>query len=497
MIPEPVLLGLDVGTSSTKGVLVRPDGTVLAAAVRDHSVSRPAPGLAEMDPRIWWEELRTISRELTGRCEVRIEGVGVSGMGPCVALVDEDDEPVRPAILYGVDSRAQEEIDLLEQELGAERILHRSGCMLTAQAAGPKVLWIARHEPEAYARARRLLMPASYLVRRLTGAYVLDHASAAQTAPLYDLRARTWHRPSAERAAPGLALPRLLWAGEVAGRIGPEIAAELPGLRAGTPVIAGTIDAWAEASSIGVDAPGDLMLMYGTTTFLLGMTSGPITSRTLFAAPGLSPGAWTLSGGMAASGAITTWLRDLLGTADVAPLVAEAAASPPGARGLLMLPYFSGERSPIADPSARGVLAGLTLSHTRGDMYRAVLEAAAFGARHHLEELAAAGCRVERVRAVGGGTRTGLWPQIVSDATGLVQQLSRHGTGAAYGDAMLAARTVLGVDTTGWNPVEGEVRPDPAARDRYDEMYGLFRELYTATAPIAHALARIQGAVPG
>lgn len=492
---RPAVLGVDVGTSSTKGVLAAEDGTVLATTVREHAVSRPAPGHVEMDAGIWWQELLSIARELADRAlehGARIEAIGLSGMGPCVLLTDEDDEPVRPAILYGVDTRAGEQIAALTAELGEEEIVRRGGCRLTAQAAGPKILWVAEHEPEAWGRARRLLMPASFLVRRLTGAYVLDHASAAQVSPLYDLHARRWHEPWAQRIAPGLALPRLRWAGEVAGRVTARAAAELPGISAGTPVLTGTTDAWAEAVSGGVRSPGDLMVMYGTTTFLLAVTHGPVRSRTLFPTPGMREGPCVLTGGMAASGAVTGWLRDLLAGPDVAELVAAAAQSPAGARGLLVLPYFSGERSPIADPHARGVVAGLTLSHGRGDLYRAVLEAAAFGVRHHLEALAAEGCEPRRVVALGGGTRTGLWPQIVSDVTGLVQELPRSTIGASYGDAMLAAQGVLGTRTEDWNPVERRVAPDPAVRGRYEELYGLYRELYPATRQVAHALARLQ-----
>lgn len=485
-------LGVDIGTSSSKGVLVAPDGTVLATAVREHTVQRPAPGHVEMDARIWWEEFRDLSAELTAAVPVRVLGIGASGMGPCVLLTDAAGEPVRPAILYGVDSRAEEEIRALEAELGAEEILARCGGVPSAQSAGPKIAWVARHEPEAYARARRVFMPSSYLVHRLTGAYVLDHSSAGQSTPMYDPRASAWHRPWAERVAPGLPLPELLWADEVAGTVTAAAAAELPGIEAGTPVITGSIDAWVEAVSVGASAPGDVMLMYGTTTFLVATTAAATPSRELFATPGTREGTFTLGGGMAASGAITTWVRDLCGHADVSTLVAEAAESPAGARGLLMLPYVAGERSPMHDPSARGVIAGLTLSHTRGDLYRAVLEAAAFGVRHHLEVMEAAGCPAERVVAVGGGTRSGLWPRIVSDVTGRVQDIPERTVGASYGDCMMAARRLAGIDVDAWNPVRERCAPDPSVRERYDEMYALYRELYPATVPVTHALARIQ-----
>lgn len=486
------VLGVDVGTASTKGVLVALDGTILRSAVREHEVQRPAPGHVEMDAEIWWHEFVSIAQELTSPGDATVTAVGVSGMGPCVLLTDAHGSPVRPAILYGVDTRAEQQIDQLTNVLGKEQILAHCGAVLTSQAAGPKITWVAEHEPKVYARARRLFMPASYLAFRLTGEYVMDHISASQTPPLYCLRRQDWHHGWSEQAAPGLELPALRWAGEAAGAVSAQVAAQVPGLPTGIPVISGSIDAWAEAVSVGATTPGDLMLMYGTTTFLVATTSEPVASRALWPTSGIDAGTYSLSGGMAASGAITGWLRDLTGEQDFTALVSEAEQSPPGANGLVMLPYFAGERSPIADPSARGVVAGLTLSHTRGDLYRAALEAAAYGVRHHLETLEAAGVPIERVIAVGGGARHDLWPQIVSDVTGLTQQIPRSTVGASYGGARLAAQLAHGVDTSGWNPSDHEVVPDPAHRARYDELYRLYRGLYPATRDITHALAQLQ-----
>ncbi len=486
------VLGVDVGTSSTKGVLVALDGTILRSAVREHSVQRPAPGHVEMDPRVWWSEFVGIAEELTAPGDLEVTAVGVSGMGPCVVLADEHGQPVRPAILYGVDTRAEQEIAHLTNVLGREEIIAHCGAGLTSQAAGPKIAWVAKNEPEVYARARRVFMPSSYLAFQLTGEYVLDHISASQTNPMYSLRTQDWHPQWAERVAPGLELPALRWAGEAAGTLSPEVTRRVPGLKAGIPVITGTIDAWAEAVSAGTTAPGEMMLMYGTTTFLVAGIAEPMASRTLWPTSGARDGVFTLSGGMAASGAVTGWLRDLTGEKDFTNLVAEAAESEPGANGLVMLPYFSGERSPIADPSARGVIAGLTLSHTRGDLYRAALEAAAYGVRHHLETLEEAGLPVTRVVAVGGGAQSDLWPQIVSDVTGLVQEIPSSTVGASYGGARLAAELAHGTDTSGWNPSDHECRPDPSRRERYDQLYRLYRELYPATRDIAHALTRLQ-----
>ncbi|MEU6494960.1 FGGY family carbohydrate kinase [Streptomyces sp. NPDC046984] len=490
-MPLTAVIGVDIGTSSSKGVLVALDGTVIRTAVREHTVDRPAPGHSEMDGQIWWEEFVSLTRELTAAHDTQVVAVGVSGMGPCVLLTDEKDQPVRPAVLYGVDTRSVAQIARLEAELGPEAITERCGSRLTGQAAGPKIAWIAEHEPEQYARARRLYMPSSWLVRGLTGAYVLDHHSASQCTPLYDTTAHDWYRPWTSRIAPGLELPTLRWSGERAGLVTSE-AARLTGLPAGIPVTVGTIDAWAEALSVGAHGIGDLMLMYGTTMFLVHTVPGLLRHPALWSTVGALPGTRNLAGGMATSGAVTGWLRDLFAAGDYGELLRLAGESGPGARGLLMLPYFAGERTPVDDPRARGVIAGLTLSHTRGDLYRAALEATAFGVRHNIETLVDAGGDIRRVVAVGGGVRGGLWTRIVSDVTGRAQELRATSVGAGYGGALLAAQLVSDADIDAWNPVVDVVEPHPETADSYDRLYALYRELYPASAPVVHALADLQ-----
>ncbi len=490
-----LLLGVDIGTSSAKGVLTTPDGAVVATAVREHAVSSPHPGWAEHDARsVWWAGFTSVVRELLdaegdpARTAARVAAVGVSGIGPCALPATADGEPLRPAILYGVDTRAVEEIDELTAWYGAEEVVERGGSPLTTQAVGPKLAWLRRHEPEVWSRTRRLFMASSYLVHELTGAYVLDHHSASQCTPLYDSREHAWIGDWAEEIAPGLDLPPLLWPGEVAGTVTPS-AASRTGLAAGTPVIAGTIDAWAEAVSVGVTAPGDVMVMYGTTMFLIEVLGRRRTWPGLWGTVGVEHGTYDLAAGMATSGAVTAWLRDLTG-GSYAELTEEARAAGAGAGGLLMLPYFAGERTPLFDPDARGLVLGLTLGHGRGQLYRAALEATAFGVRHNLEAMRSAGGEARRLVAVGGGTKGGLWTQIVSDVLGRPQVLPSVTVGACYGDALLAAR-VVGVDTTGWNPVLDVIEPDPAAGSTYETLYGLYRGLYPATRDAAHVLAAL------
>jgi len=491
---DPLVLGLDIGTSSSKAVLARPDGTVVASAQRPHGLSLPRPGWAEHDAEaVWWEDVRALCAELVPQAGDALAAVCVSGIGPCVVPCDAALRPLRPAILYGIDSRAGAEIAELDERLGADAILARGGSRLTSQALGPKLLWLRRHEPEVWEAAAGWYMASSFVAARLTGEYVLDHHSASQCTPLYDLAAGAWDEAWAAEVAPGVPLPRLVWPWDVVGPV-TEAGAAQTGLPAGVPVVAGTIDAWSEALSVGVRRPGDLMVMYGSTMFLVGVLDAPRTHPGLWGTAGALPGSWSLAAGMATSGTLTDWLRRLAGEADFDALVARAARVPPGGDGLLVLPYFAGERNPVFDPDARGVIAGLTLTHDAGHLLRAIYEATAMGVRHNLATFADAGFAIERVVAVGGGTRAALWTQIVSDVTGVAQQLPRETIGAAYGDALLAAIGAgLAPRDADWAQVAGVVEPDDAQRELYDELFALYLELYTATADISHRLARLQG----
>jgi len=486
-----LFIGVDIGTSSSKGVLVNGSGEVLSQAIRSHEVSRPHPGWVEMDARIWWEECVAILAELVAAAPGQVDAVGVSGMGPCVLVTDEHMTPLRPAILYGVDTRATAQIDALDAELGGAEVLARCGSVLSTQAVGPKLTWIAEQEPEVFARARRLFMPSSWLAYCLTGAYLLDHQSASQATPLYDTHARNWYAPWVRRIAPEFEMPPLNWATEVAGTVHEEAAART-GLAVRTPVITGTIDAWSEAISVDAHNVGDLMLMYGTTMFMVNTVAEPLTHPALWGTVGALPDTRNLAAGMATSGAITSWLRELFGRPDYLELLRLADESGPGARGLLCLPYFAGERTPVADPDARGIFAGLTVSHTRGDLYRAALESTALGVRHNIETFRAAGGQIDRVVAVGGGTQGDLWTQIVSDVTGVEQVIPTQTIGASYGAAYLAAASVLDVSISNWNPTQRICRPNPETRDNYNELYELYRAFYPATLDISHTLARRQ-----
>jgi xylulokinase len=491
-----MVLGIDIGTSSSKGVLATPDGTVVAVAQWPHPLSLPRPGWAEHDAEaVWWADFLGLCRELVDRARAdgaEVVAVCASGIGACLLAADANGNPLRPAILYGIDSRATREIAELTERYGADAILARSGTPLSSQAVGPKLAWLRRNEPDVWSRTRQLLMANTFIAERLTGEYVLDHHSASQCDPLYEIQTHRWAEDWAAEIAPGLSLPRLVWPAEIVGTVTAAAAAET-GLRQGIPVAAGSIDAWTEALSANVREPGDVMLMYGTTLMVVEVVDRLQPYPGLWGTTGLFPGTSTLSTGLATSGALTGWLREIAGGPPFEQLVAEAAAVTPGADGLVILPYFAGERAPIDDPRARGLILGLTLSHGRGHLYRAILEATGYGVRHIVETLRAAGAAEQRVVAVGGGTRGDLWPQVVSDILGCPQEIPRETMGAAYGDALLAAMAggLVGPDDR-WNEPVAVVDPVPERSARYDALYATYRALYPATRDAMHTLADIQ-----
>ncbi|MFN8486314.1 MAG: FGGY-family carbohydrate kinase [Caldilineaceae bacterium] len=503
------LLGIDIGTYESKGVLTDAQGRILARAATPHQLAIPQPGWAEHDAdAVWWHDFVSLSRELlrqSGVAATEIASIGCSAIGPCVLPVDKTGKPLRPAILYGIDTRAADEVNELTAALGEEWIIREIGSALSAQAAGPKILWLQRHEPALWVRTAHVMTSTSYLVYKLTGRVVIDHYTATAYGPLYNLHQNGWEPRSLALICESNRLPELDWTTAVAGRVTTE-AAQQTGLAVGTPVIVGTADAASEAVSAGVVAPGDTMLMYGSTLFFIEVCAKLPHGGVLWPAVSLQPNSYVLAAGMSTTGALTRWFRDELGGvermmeenggANAYAALAEAASPiAPGADGLLMLPYFSGERTPINDPLARGVIAGLTLAHSRAHVYRALLEGIAYGIRHNLEALAAAGEPPQRLVAIGGGVQNQLWLQIVSDVTGQAQVV-RTTPGAAYGDAFLAGVGVglfSGIDTIqNWlGPTDQIVQPNPALKTLYDRYYQLYQTLYISTRSVTHALAQL------
>lgn len=493
---EDLLFGIDIGTGSSKGVLVTAAGAIVATASRTHEMSMPRPGWAEMDAETaWWGDVVALCQELLPQAGgATVAGVCVSGLGPCLLMCDADARPLRPAILYGIDMRATSEISELTDQFGNEHIVARGGKMLTTQAVGPKLLWVQRNEPEVWDRTEQWYSSSSFAVAKLTGEYVLDHHTASQCDPFYDLGAQDWALDWASEILGDLSLPRLAWSSDVVGTVTAKASAET-GLPVGTPVSAGTVDAWAEAFSCGVRKPGDLMLMYGSTMFFVQATSQLRTHSALWTTAGIEPGTTTLAAGMATSGSLTAWIQKLTGGASFQELVTEAADISPGSDGLVVLPYFAGERTPIFDPQARGVIAGLSLRHGRGHIFRAVYEGIAFGIRQILELLDRAGEPTMRMVGVGGGTQGGLWTQIVTDVTGREQVLPKHTIGASYGDALLSAiGNGLVAPETDWSTVSTTLVPNRTNTELYEELYNIYCGLYPATLDQVHRLATIQEA---
>jgi xylulokinase len=487
-------LGIDIGTFESKGVLVDEGGAILASATSPHKMIVPRPGWAEhRAEEDWWGDVTRITKALldqTGIDPARIAAVATSAIGPCMLPVDRAGAPLMNAVLYGVDTRASTQIDALNAQVGEARILARCGNALTSQSVGPKILWLKETHPDLYARTAKVLTSTSYVTWKLTGEYVIDHYTAANFSPLYDVEKLAWTDDLAPGILPLDRLPRLMWSTDIAGHVTPQAARET-GLVAGTPVTVGTIDAAAEAVSVGVQNPGDMMVMYGSTVFVIHVTARPVRDPRLWYAPWLFPGAHASMAGLATSGTLTHWFRDQLARdADFAALAAEAAASPKGARGLLCLPYFSGERTPLHDPLARGAFFGLDLTHTRADLFRAAVEGIASGTAHILDTCREAGAVPARILAVGGGTQNAVWMQATSDLCSLPQVVCEKTLGASFGDAFLAA-CAAGItapdEITRWNPVERTVQPE--AVPAYDRQYPLWKALYTQTRDIAHALA--------
>lgn len=493
-----LLLGIDVGTYSSKGVLVEPDGTLLKQHVVPHKMDIPKPGWAEQDADgIWWADVVDICHALLDGSPYSgddIAGVAVSAIGPCLLPLDASGKPLRKGILYGVDTRASEEIGLLNERLGEAAIFEFSGMALTSQAVGPKILWLQRHEPDVWAKTKHLTTASSYLVYRLTGEHVMDKHTASHYMPLIDIAALTW----SERfnVAPLEFLPRLAWSDEKAGEITSE-AAERTGLRAGTPVAVGAVDALSEAISVGAVQPGDLMVMYGSTTFFILVLDEPVPDPRTWTTAGAFEGQYALAAGMSTTGSLTRWFRDefakdLPEESGYQNLFEGTQSVPPGAGGLLLLPYFSGERTPINDPRARGVIAGLTLSHTRDHLFRAVLEGVGFGIRHNLETFREMGTPAKRILAVGGGTKNDTWVRLVSDIIGVPQLVPKETIGASYGDAFLAGMASGTLERSALDAWVGSLRtiePSAATRALYDDLFIDFKTLYKSTRDIVHRLS--------
>ncbi|HYX11624.1 MAG TPA: FGGY family carbohydrate kinase [Candidatus Acidoferrum sp.] len=506
-----LLLGIDVGTASTKGVLLRPDGSTVAEARVDHGMDIPRPGWAEQDAdAIWWADVVAICRRLVAavRPGDALAGIGCSAIGPTLVHVDAGVRPLRPAILYGVDTRATTQIAALEARHGKADLTAFSGHALSSQAVGPKIVWIREQQPDVDRAARWLLTASSYLGLRLTAELAIDVHTASHWNPLFDTTALAWSTRYADGITGLERLPRIGWPVERLGGVSARAAAET-GLPEGLPVALGTVDVQAEAVSVGVVEPGDLMVMYGSTTFLILVTDRPVAADPLWLVAGAEPGTRALAAGLATGGSALAWFRDrfapdLVAAEDgggrnaFAALAAEAAVDPVDAGAgatPVVLPSFSGERTPVNDPLARGVIAGLSLRSTRGDVYRGLVDGIALAVRANVEAMRALGMPIRRAVAVGGGTADASLMQAVSDATGLAQDVPEATVGAARGDAFLAGRAaglLTPADLAGWVRHAGFVEPDAGRAAMMSDRAELAGELFASTRDVVHRLAETE-----
>jgi xylulokinase len=501
------LLGIDIGTYESKGVITTLDGELVTMQVNPHKMDIPRAGWAEHDPEaVWWGDFVVVVKKLLAASDIKPEeilSVGISAIAPDLLPVDKDCKPLRAGgILYGVDTRAAAEIDELNAKIGADIIFKKTGNMLSSQAVGPKILWLKKNEPDVYKKAYKVVTASSFIIARLTGNFVIDHLTASFWVPLYDLEKKNWDKDFCQGIVEPERLADILWTPDVAGKITREAAA-LTGLAEGTPVITGTADAASEAVSVGVVNPGQMMVMYGSTIFMFAVTARPVSDERLWACQYVFSGTSALGMGMATSGSLTRWFRDKLAPDLVAAeeaggenaygaLVKDAEKIAPGSEGLLVLPYFSGERTPINDPRAKGVFFGLTLAHSRAHMFKATLEGMGYGVRHHMDVMQAMNAEPKEIIAVGGGTKNKVWLQAISDICKVPQKVPALTMGASYGDAFLAG---LGIglfksynDINTWIKDVKVVQPNPANEAIYDRYHELYLELYQNTKGLMHKM---------
>ena len=506
-MPQDLLLGIDIGTYESKGVLTTITGEVIAQVAVPHQLLFPRAGWAEHDPELtWWGDFCTITKQLLstpGVVAADIKGVGISAIGPDVLPIDENFNPLRMGILYGVDTRAVKEIDELNAKYGEDEIFNATANCLSSQSTGPKILWIKKNEPEVYKKARWFVDATTFIVARLTSRVVIDHFSAGCMVPMYDPWSNKWSDRFCEDFVNLEQLPEILWSHELAGRVTSK-ASELTGLAEGTPVSVGTIDAGAEALSVGVTKPGEMMMMYGSTIFMIQVTDNDqAREKRLWAGPYLFPGTWCLLAGMATSGSLTRWFRDQFapelvaaeksgGASAYAELVKEAAETKPGAEGVIVLPYFSGERTPVMDPRAKGMIFGLSLTHSRGHIFRAILEGMGHGVKQHVDLFTSIGARPKTIKSVGGGTKNSIWLQAISDISGVPQEVAPLTFGASYGDALLAGVAVGLVSSPEeirtWQGKARTINPDEKLAETYRPLSEIYTSLYDATKNEMHKL---------
>ena len=494
------LLGIDASTTGVKALLIDDNGEIVASSTTPLHLSTPRPLWSEQDPHDWWQAAITSIRNVVKEADAEnIAAIGLTGQMHGLVLLDDAGEVLRPAILWN-DQRCAEECDEIRARLGKDRLVQLSGNDALTGFTAPKIVWVRNHEPDVYDRARHVLLPKDYLRYELTHEYAMDKADGSGTL-LFDLEKRDWSNEILDALEiPRAWLPPTFEGPEITGRITRE-AAEATGLREGTPVVAGGGDQSAQAVGVGAIRPGVLAVTMGTSGVVFAATETPLIEPQgrLHAFCHAVPNRWHLMGVMLSAAGSLQWYRDALcPNVSFDELVTEAARVPAGSDGLLFLPYLCGERTPHPDPLARGAWIGLTNRHTRGHLTRAVLEGVAFGLKDIFALMLEVGMRdVDQVRVSGGGAKSMLWRQILSDVLDSELVTVNTTEGAAYGAALLA-----GVAAGVWSDVDTacaqtirvseRISPDLANVSRYAEMYRQYQSLYPMLRPVSHALSAIE-----
>jgi xylulokinase len=493
------LLGIDIGTSGTKALLIDAsrNGKVIASSTKTYPLYTPKPLWAEQEPEDWWQATIAAIREILDESAVdpsHIKGLGLSGQMHGSVFLDSNNNVLRPAILW-CDQRTQAECDWIMDTVGRQRTVELiSNPVLTGFTAG-KIVWLRNNEPELYNQVRKVLLPKDYIRFKLTGEYATEVSDASGTA-LFNVKKRDWAYEMLDAIGiPIDWMPKVYESPEITGRITPE-AASLTGLKEGTPVVGGGGDQAAGAVGNGVVESGIISSTVGTSGVVFAFADEPVVDPSLRVHTFCHavPGKWHVMGVMLSAGGSLRWYRDTFASAETCVakalgrdpydvMIDEAATVPPGSEGLIFLPYLSGERTPYADPHARGVFFGITLRSSRGHFVRAVLEGVAYGLRDSFAILDEMQVPIKQVRASGGGARSELWRQIQADVTGHDHVTINIDEGPALGVALLA-----GVGTGIYPSVEeacksvirivSTTKANKSNKVIYDKYYEVYRSLY-------------------
>ncbi|MFG0330530.1 MAG: xylulokinase [Phycisphaerales bacterium] len=499
---SPLLLGVDVGTSGAKVMLVEAStGAVIGEAESEYALSTPRPLWSEQSPVDWYRGVLSSVRQVFGDhldASTRVAALGLTGQMHGLTLLDESQRVLRPAILWNDQRTASQCAAITEVVGGRDRLVEHIGNSMLPGFTAPKLLWVREHEPEIYDRIRHALLPKDYVRLQLTGEFATDVADASGTG-LLDVKRRRW----SDEMIAALEVDRAWLAPvhesiEVVAKVCEE-AAGLTGLPARIPVVAGAGDQAAQAVGCGIIREGDVSVTLGTSgvVFAAGSSYRADPMGTLHAFCHAAPEQWHLMGVMLSAGGSLTWWRDVLEVDDerdtpgprVNPyekLLRAAAEAPAGSEGLLFLPYLTGERTPHPDPEARGVFCGLTRRHGRAEMTRAVIEGVTFGLRDSLELIRRTGVNPESVRVSGGGARSEIWRQIMANVFQCPVDTISVTHGAAYGAALIAGVGVgiysdLEEACAKAIRIQDRSEPDPDAA-RYEDLYERYRALYPALA---------------